>query len=76
MVSRFLLHDPFDMGIGGISGQVMVGIWGMVLEWDRRRQEAFCILERLLCRSGPPQRFGLSLQEISQGSQNLSVVGQ
>jgi hypothetical protein len=77
-VSRFLLHDPsdMDMSIGGIGGERKFSIWGRVLEWHRRRQEAFCILEGLLSGSGPLQRFGPSLQRISQRSQNLSTVGQ
>ncbi len=33
-------------------------IWGGVLERQRRCQEALCILECLLCRGGPLQRFG------------------
>jgi hypothetical protein len=48
MVSGFLLHDPSDMGIGGVSGKGKLSIWGGVLEWHHRRQEALCILESLL----------------------------
>ncbi len=35
-----------------------------------------CILESLLCRGSAIQRFCPSLQEISQGSKNLSTVRQ
>jgi hypothetical protein len=76
MVSRLMLHDPSDMGIVGVSGKGKFSIWGRMLECHRRRQEAFCILESLLCIGGTHQRFGPSLQEISQRSQNLSTVGQ
>ncbi len=47
-----------------------------MLEWHRRHQEAYCILESLLCRGGPLLHFGPSLQETSQSSQNLCIVGQ
>jgi hypothetical protein len=53
MVSRFLLHDPSDIGIGGVSGEGKFRVWGRVLEWHCHRQEAFCILESLLSGSGP-----------------------
>jgi hypothetical protein len=77
MVSRFLLHDPSDMSIGGVSGERKSGIWGRMLEWHRRcQEEAFCILEGLLSGSGPLQHFGPSLQEISQRFQNFSTVWQ
>ncbi len=76
LVSRFLLHDPSDMGIGGVSGKVKLSIWCGMLEWHRRHQEAFCILESLLCRGNPLQHFGPSLQEISQRAQNFCAIGQ
>jgi hypothetical protein len=76
MISRFLLHDPSDMSIGGVSDERKLSIWGRVLEWHCRRQEAFCNLKCLLSGSGPLQRFGPSLQEISQRFQNFSTVGQ
>jgi hypothetical protein len=47
-----------------------------MLEWHRHRQEAFCMLKGLLSESSPLQRFGPSLQKISQRFQNLSTVGQ
>jgi hypothetical protein len=70
MVSRFLLHDPSDMGIGGISGKrssavgVVPPLPGGVLHPGKP-----------LCRCGPLQRFGPSLQKISQGSQDLCAFG-
>jgi hypothetical protein len=76
MVSRLLLRNPSDMKIRYVSGKRKFSIWGKVLEWHCCHQEAFCILEGLLSESGPLQRFGPSLQEISQRSQNLSTVGQ
>jgi hypothetical protein len=76
MVFRFLLHDPSDMGIGGVSGKRKLSSWGGVLEGHCRCQEAFCTLERLLCRSGPLLRFGPSLQKISQRAQHLCAIGQ
>jgi hypothetical protein len=76
MVSRFLLHDPSNMSIGGVSGERKLSIWGRVLEWHSRHQEAFCILQGLLSKSVPLKRFGPSLQEISQRSHNSSTVGQ
>jgi hypothetical protein len=74
MVSRFLLHDPSDMSIGGVSGERKLSVGGRVLEWHCRHQEAFPVLEGLLSKSGPV-RFCPSLQEISQRFQNLSTVG-
>ncbi len=58
MVSWFLLHDPSDISNGGVSGQRKLSIWGRMLEGHRRHQEAFSILESLLGKSGPLQRFG------------------
>jgi hypothetical protein len=76
MISRFLLHDPSDMGIGGVSGKRKLRGWGGVLEGHHCCQEAFCTLECLLCRSGPLQRFDPFLQEISQRAQHLCAIGQ
>jgi hypothetical protein len=76
MVSRFWLHDPSDMSIGGVSGERKFIIGGRVLEWQRCHQEALNILEGLLSGSGPLQYFGSSLQGISQRYQNVSTVGQ
>jgi hypothetical protein len=28
MVFRFLLHDSYDMSVGGVSGERKQGIWG------------------------------------------------
>ncbi len=75
MVSRSLLHDPSDKSIRGVSGEKKLSIWGRVLEWHCRRQEAFFILEDFQSGSGPLQSFSPSLQEISQRSQNLSTSG-
>ncbi len=61
MVARFLLHDPSNMSIRGMSGERKLSIGGRVLEWHLRRQEAFCLLEGDLSGSGPLQRFGPSL---------------
>ncbi len=36
IVSRFLLHDPSEMGIKGISGKRKFSCWGGMLEWHRR----------------------------------------
>ncbi len=58
MVLGFLLHDSSDVSIGGVSGERKLSIWGGVLEWHRRRQEAFCLLESLLSGGGPLQSFG------------------
>jgi hypothetical protein len=58
MVSRFLLHDPSDMSIGGISGKRKLNIWGGMLEGHRHCEEVFYILECLLCRGGPLQHPG------------------
>jgi hypothetical protein len=66
MVFGFLLHDSSDASIGGVSGERKLSIWGEVLEWHGRRQEAFCFLESLLSGGGPLQSFDPSLQEISQ----------
>ncbi len=41
-----------------------------------RCQEAFCILECLLCRDGPIQRLGPPSQEISQRTQHLCAIRQ
>ncbi len=76
MVPRFLLHDTTDMSIGGISGKRKLSLWGGMLEGYHRSQEALCILESLLCRGGPLQRFGQPLQEISQRAQHLCAIGQ
>jgi hypothetical protein len=51
-------------------------VWGRVLEWHHRCQEAFFIMENLLCRGCSLQCFGPSPQEISQRFQSLSTVGQ
>jgi hypothetical protein len=32
MVSRFLLHDPSDISIRGVSGNKKLSIWGGMLE--------------------------------------------
>jgi hypothetical protein len=74
MVSRFLLHDPSHMGIRGVSGKRTLSSSGRVLDGHRHCQEAFCTLECLPCRSGPLQRFGNSLQEISQRAQYLCAI--
>ncbi len=66
MVFGFLLHDPSDMSIGGVSGKRKLSIWGRVLKWHRRRREALGFLESLLSGGGPLQSFGPSLQEIRQ----------
>ncbi len=60
MVARFLLYDPSNMSIGGVSGKRKFSIWGGMLEGHCRCQEALCILECLLCRGGPLQRLGPS----------------
>ncbi len=49
MVARLLLHDPSNMSIGGVSGKRKFCIWVGMLEGYSRCQEAFCILEDLLC---------------------------
>jgi hypothetical protein len=54
MVARFLLHDPSDMSIRGVSGKSKFCIWGGMLEGYRHCQEAFCLLECLLCQCSPP----------------------
>jgi hypothetical protein len=46
------------MGIGGVSGQGKLRVWGRMLEGHCRRQEAFSILECLLGGNGALQRFG------------------
>jgi hypothetical protein len=66
MVFEFLLHDSSNVSIGGISGERKLSIWGGVLEWHRRRQEAFGLLESLLSGGDPLQSFGPPLQEISK----------
>jgi hypothetical protein len=76
MVSRILLHDPSDMGIGGVCGKGKLSCLGGVLERHCCCQEALSILESLLCRGDPLQCFGPSLQEISQRAQNLCAFGQ
>ncbi len=58
MVLGFLLHDSSDMGIGGVSGKGKLSIWGGVLKWHRRRQEALGFLKSLLSGGGPLQSFG------------------
>ncbi len=58
MVGRFLLHDPYDMSIRGVSGKRKFCIWVGMLEGYRRCREGFCILECLLCRCGPLQCLG------------------
>jgi hypothetical protein len=58
MIFGFLLHDSSDVSIGGVSGERKLSIWGEVLEWHRRRQEAFCLLESLLSSGSPLQSFG------------------
>jgi hypothetical protein len=60
MVFGFLLHDSSDVSIGGVSGEGKLSIWGGVLEWHRRRQEAFGPLESLLSGGGPLQSLGPS----------------
>ncbi len=57
MVVGFLLHDASDVGVGGVSGERKFGIWGRVLKWYRRHQEAFGLLEGLLNGGGPLQCF-------------------
>ncbi len=76
IVPWFLLHDIADMSIGGVSDKRKLSLWGGMLEGYRCSQEAFCILESLLCRGGPLQCFGLPLQEISQQVQHLCTIGQ
>jgi hypothetical protein len=66
MVLGFLLHDSSDKSIGGVSGERKLSIWGKMLKWHRRRQEAFGSLESLLSGGSPLQSFGPPLQEISQ----------
>jgi hypothetical protein len=58
MVFGFLLHDSSDVSIGGVSGERKLSIWGGVLEWHRRCQEALCLLESLLSGGGPLHSFG------------------
>jgi hypothetical protein len=58
MVPGFLLHDAPDMSIRGVSGKKKFGLRGRMLEGNRRRKEAFCILGSLLCHGSPLQRFG------------------
>jgi hypothetical protein len=58
MILGFLLHDPSDVSIGGVSGEKKFSIWGRVLKWHRRCQEAFGSLESLLSGGGPLQSFG------------------
>ncbi len=57
MVSRFLLQDPSNMRIGGVSGKRKLSIWGGCWRGSRC-QEVFCILERHLCQGGPLQCLG------------------
>ncbi len=57
MFSGFFLHDSSDVGIGGVSGERKLSIWGGVLEWHRRCQEAFGLLGSLLSGGGPLQSF-------------------
>ncbi len=54
MVSRFLLHDAADISIGGVSGKRKFSLWDEMSGGYRHS----CILESLLCRSGPFQRLG------------------
>jgi hypothetical protein len=68
MVSRFLLHDPSDMSIGGVSGKRKLSIWGGMLEGQRHCQEVFCILDCLLCRGGPLQHPALPLRRSVKGT--------
>jgi hypothetical protein len=65
MVPRFLLHDAAAMSIEDISGKRKFRMWDRMLEGYRRSQEAFCILESLLCGGGPLQSLGPLHQEIS-----------
>jgi hypothetical protein len=65
-VFGFLLHDPSDVGIEGISGKRKFSIGGRVLKGHRHHQEAFGLLESLLGGGGPLQSFGPPLQEICQ----------
>jgi hypothetical protein len=58
MVFVFLLHDSSDVSIGGVSGKRKLSVWGGVLEWHRRCQEMFGLLESLLIGGSPLQSFG------------------
>ncbi len=77
MVFGFLLHDPSDVGIGGVSDQRKLSMGGRVLKWHRRRQEAFGFLESLLGGGGPLQSFGPpppsgDLSKVLELEQNLA----
>jgi hypothetical protein len=61
-----LLHDS-DMGIGGVSGERKLSIWGRVLEWHCGRQEAFCTLEDFLSGSGLLQHLAPPLRRSVKG---------
>jgi hypothetical protein len=74
MVLGFLLYDPSDMYIGGVSGKGKLSIWGRVLKWHRRHQEALSLLKSLLSGGGPLQSFGPSPQEICQRFENLGTI--
>jgi hypothetical protein len=51
-------------------------LYGGMSEGYFHGQDAFCILENLLCRGSPLQCFGSPLQEISQRAQHLCAIGQ
>jgi hypothetical protein len=62
--------------IGGVSCKRKFSLWGSMLEVYRCGQEAFYILESLLCQSDPLQCFRHPLQEINQRVQCLCTFGQ
>ncbi len=75
MVPRFPMHDAADMSIGGVSGKRKFSMWGGMLEGYRRSQEAFCIVESLLCRGGPLQCLGPPLWRTVKGRNTCAQLG-
>jgi hypothetical protein len=76
MVPRFLLKNIADKPIGGLSGKRKFSLWGGMLEGYRHGQEAFCILESLLCSGGQLKGGPPPLQENSQRARYLCAIGQ
>jgi hypothetical protein len=69
MVSRFLLHYPSDMSVGGISGKGKLSIWGRVLEWHHHFKGALHFGKPPELKRSAPKFWPLSSGDPSKGAQ-------
>jgi hypothetical protein len=75
MVSRFLLHDPSDMGIGGISGKRKLSGWGGNLKWHRCFQEVFAPWKASYAEAVHSNVLALPLRRSVKGCKTCAQLG-